>query len=406
LLAEGRIRRLTASFPVLPEFYDEYFAGRVELELVPQGTLAERLRAGGSGIPAFYTPSGAGTMLADGTFPLSYTADGAAAERMARRETRDFGGREHVLEYGIVADFGLVKADQGDRKGNLRFRLRPELQPAGGHGRAVHVRRDTAPRRGGRAASGRHPPARGIRRRRAARIRRVAQAAHDRGAGVMTETVGPAAVRGLSREGIAERLARDLRDGFVVNLGVGIPLLVPRFIPAGAEVVLPAENGVLSLGPARPPGQEDPDLTDAGKKPVTLISGAAIVDSAMSFAIVRGGHLDVTVLGALQVSAHGDLANWYVPGRNPAVGGAMDLVAGAREVWVVMEHVDRAGQPKIVKECAFPLTGRRVVTRVYTDLAVFHLADGQLRLKECAPGVPPAAIRERTAARYVEDFSG
>ena len=123
LLAEGRIRRLTASFPVLPEFYDEYFAGQVELELIPQGTLAERLRAGGSGIPAFYTPSGAGTMLSDGTFPLGYTADGAVAEQMPPRETRDFGGRQHVLEYGIVADFGLVKAYQGDRKGNLRFRL-------------------------------------------------------------------------------------------------------------------------------------------------------------------------------------------------------------------------------------------------------------------------------------------
>jgi 3-oxoacid CoA-transferase B subunit len=222
----------------------------------------------------------------------------------------------------------------------------------------------------------------------------------------MTKTVGPAAVRGLSREGIAERLARDLRDGFVVNLGVGIPLLVPRFIRAGAEVVLHAENGVLGLGPAPPPGREDPDLTDAGKQPVTLISGAAIVDSATSFAIVRGGHLDVTVLGALQVSGRGDLANWYVPGKNPAVGGAMDLVAGAREVWVVMEHVDRAGRPKIVEECTFPLTGRRVVTRVYTDLAVFHLADGELRLKEYAPGVPPAAVRERTAAPYAEDFSG
>jgi 3-oxoacid CoA-transferase subunit B len=222
----------------------------------------------------------------------------------------------------------------------------------------------------------------------------------------MTETIGAAAVRGLSREGMAERLARDLRDGFVVNLGVGIPLLIPRFIPAGAEVVLHAENGVLGLGPAPPPGQEDPDLTDAGKQPATLTSGAAIVDSATSFAIVRGGHLDVTVLGALQVSARGDLANWYVPGKNPAVGGAMDLVAGAREVWVVMEHVDRAGRPKIVEKCTFPLTGRRVVTRVYTDLAVFHLVDGQLRLKECAPGVPPAAVRERTAAPYGEDFPG
>jgi 3-oxoacid CoA-transferase subunit A len=123
MLAEGRIRRLTASFPVLPEFYDEYFAGKVEFELVPQGTLAERLRAGGSGIPAFYTPSGVGTMLADGTFALRYGADGAAAEHLPRLETRDFGGREHVLEYGIVADFGLVKSYQGDRKGNLRFRL-------------------------------------------------------------------------------------------------------------------------------------------------------------------------------------------------------------------------------------------------------------------------------------------
>ncbi len=123
LLVEGRIRRLTASFPVLPEFYDAYFAGQVEFELVPQGTLAERLRAGGAGIAAFYTPSGAGTMLSDGTFPLRYTADGTAAEYLPQREVRDFGGREHVLEYGIVADFGLVKAYQGDRKGNLRFRL-------------------------------------------------------------------------------------------------------------------------------------------------------------------------------------------------------------------------------------------------------------------------------------------
>lgn len=221
----------------------------------------------------------------------------------------------------------------------------------------------------------------------------------------MTDTVSPTmAVQGRTRDGIAERLAEDLQDGYVVNLGVGIPLSVPRFIPEGREVILHAEHGVLGLGPLAAPGEEDLDLTDAGKQPVTLVSGAAIVDSATSFAVIRGGHLDVTVLGALQVSAAGDLANWYVPGKNPAVGGAMDLVAGTPEVWVVMEHVDRRGNPKIVEECTFPLTGRRVVTRVYTDLAVFHVVEGGLRLTECAPGVAPADVRRLTAAPYEEDL--
>lgn len=218
----------------------------------------------------------------------------------------------------------------------------------------------------------------------------------------MTQTAVSEQISGRSRDGIAQRLAADLRDGFVVNLGVGIPLLVPKHVPADVEVILHAENGVLGMGPLAAPGQEDPDLTDAGKQPVTLITGAAIVDSALSFAVVRGGHLDVTVLGALQVSGSGDLANWYVPGQQPAVGGAMDLVAGAREVWVAMEHVDRAGRPKIVERCAFPLTGRRVVTRIYTDLAVFQIVTGELRLTECAPGVTPEAIRARTGVPFVE----
>jgi 3-oxoacid CoA-transferase subunit B len=218
----------------------------------------------------------------------------------------------------------------------------------------------------------------------------------------MTQTAVSEQISGRSRDGIAQRLAADLRDGFVVNLGVGIPLLVPKHVPADVEVILHAENGVLGMGPLAAPGDEDPDLTDAGKQPVTLITGAAIVDSALSFAVVRGGHLDVTVLGALQVSGGGDLANWYVPGQAPAVGGAMDLVAGAREVWVAMEHVDRAGRPKIVERCTFPLTGRGVVTRIYTDLAVFHFVDGELRLTECAPGVTPEYIRARTGVPFAE----
>lgn len=220
----------------------------------------------------------------------------------------------------------------------------------------------------------------------------------------MTDTLPAGRVAGLTRDGIARRLAHDLQDGYVVNLGVGIPLTVPLFIPEGIEVVLHAENGVLGLGPA-PEGEGDPDLTDAGKQPITLMPGAAITDSAMSFAMIRGGHLDVTVLGALQVSAAGDLANWYVPGKNPAVGGAMDLVAGTPQVWVTMEHVDRAGRSKILPECTMPLTGRRCVTRIYTDLAVFHVVDGTLRLVECAPGITPEQVRAHTDAPYTEDLA-
>lgn len=220
----------------------------------------------------------------------------------------------------------------------------------------------------------------------------------------MTDTELPR-LTGRSRDEIAQRLAADLVDGYTVNLGVGIPLAVPQHIPDGLEVFLHSENGILGLGPAPEPGTEDPDLTNAGKVPASILPGGAIVDSALSFAIIRGGHLDVTILGALQVSESGDLANWYVPGRNPAVGGAMDLVAGTPQVWVCMEHVDRQGQPKLVPECTFPLTGRGVVTRVYTDLAVFHVLDGRLTLVECAPDITPEDVRARTAADYLESDS-
>lgn len=223
----------------------------------------------------------------------------------------------------------------------------------------------------------------------------------------VTSGVGHGPARGptgLSRAEIARKVAHDLEDGFVVNLGVGIPLLVPQSIETGVEVIFHAENGVLGMGPLADEAVADPDLTDAGKQPITLVSGAAIVDSATSFAMIRGGHLDVTILGALQVSARGDLANWYLPGHNPAVGGAMDLVAGVPEVWVAMEHVDRKGRPKLVEECTMPLTGQRCVTRVYTDLATFHVREHRLHLVALTPGVTADDVRSVTNAPYVEDL--
>lgn len=213
-------------------------------------------------------------------------------------------------------------------------------------------------------------------------------------------------ITGRSREQLAERVAADMEDGWYVNLGVGLPLLIPRYLAADTEVLLHGEHGLVGLGQPPAAGEEDPDLTNAGGGPATLRPGGVSFDSATSFAIIRGGHLDAAVLGGLQVSRGGDLANWSVPGGRPAVGGAMDLATGARRVWVVMTHVDRDGRPKLVDECSFPLTGAGVVTRVYTDLAVFDVTDAGLTLVECADGVTVDEVADRTATDFEVRLNG
>ena len=381
LLTTRQVKKVMASYVgENKEFERQVLAGELELELIPQGTLAERLRAGGAGIPGFYTRTAFGTKLAEG------------------KETKIFDGKEYVLEPGIRAEVSIVKAWKGDKSGNLVFRktarnFNPMIATCG---KICVAEVEHLVEVGELEPDQIHTP--GI------YVDRIIQGVNYEKRIEFRTVQGAAASKKESpiRELMAKRAARELRDGYYVNLGIGIPTLVANFIPAGMNVTLQSENGLLGIGPFPTDDKVDADLINAGKQTISTIPGSAFFSSADSFAMIRGGHIDLSILGALEVADNGDIANWMVPGKMvKGPGGAMDLVAGVKRVVAVMEHCAKDGSSKILKQCTLPITGKGVVSLIITDLCVFEVKPtGGLVLTELHPGVTLDDVKAKTAAPF------
>ena len=388
LLHQKQVKKMISSYVgENKEFERQMLTGELDVDLMPQGTLAEKIRCGGAGIPAFYTPAGIGTEVAVG------------------KEHRIFNGKEYLMELALNADFSLIKAWKGDTEGNLIFKgtaqnFNSMMAKAG---KVVIAEVEELVEAGQLDPNTIHVP--GI------YVHRIFQGVNyekrieKRTIHVpnVIEKHAASSGIGLSKEQIAQRIAQELKNGDYVNLGIGIPTLVSNYLPDNTKVVLQAENGLLGIGPFPNEYEVDPDLINASKQTITMEEGASVFDSAESFAMIRGGHVDVTVLGAMEVSENGDIANWKIPGKMiKGMGGAMDLVASAKNIIVAMQHVSKDGHSKLLTTCDLPITGIRCVKKIVTELAVLEIApEGGFILVERAPGVTVQQIKDATLGKLI-----
>jgi 3-oxoacid CoA-transferase len=379
LLRNGQIKKAIGSFFTSnPEAVAAAQSGAIEFELMPQGSLAEAIRAGGAGIGGFYTPTAAGTVIAEGA------------------ETRVINGRPHVFVPALRANVAIVRARTADTAGNLVYHMTEQ-----NFNKAMATASDVVIAEveeivpvGEIDPNHIHTPGNYV---------DYLVLAHT----TLADLGSSASIEGSSKKAddirmnMARRALAELKPGDVVNLGVGIPTLVADLITPEHGIILHTENGMLGVGPSPKAGGAMEYPVNAGKVPVTALPGSSYFDSADSFAMIRGGHIDVAIMGGLQVDEKANLANWAVPGKPLlGVGGAMDLASGARRLIITMTHMERDGTPKIVPECSLPLTALGAVDMIITDLAVFAFVEGRLRLLEVMPGATLDEVRAKTAARF------
>ncbi|KXJ89084.1 succinyl-CoA:3-ketoacid-coenzyme A transferase subunit B [Microdochium bolleyi] len=413
LTKDQRLSRIIMSYlGANKELEKQYLTGKIAVELCPQGTLAERLRAAGAGIPAFFTATGGRTFIETGEIPYRFTPD-AVLEKGKPRETRVFGGKSYIMEEALPGDVAILRAWKVDEAGNCVFKYSTKTYASvmAKAARIAIVEAENIVPVGSLDPDQIDLPGIFIDRivpataPKAIESLKLAQPTPQESSESSSSEVSTG--KGLpARDRIAKRAAQELKEGYYVNLGVGIPTLAASYVPEGRTVWLQSENGLLGMGPYPATKEDvDPDLVNAGKETVTLLPGASTFDSAESFGMIRGGHVDVSILGAFQVSASGDLANYMIPGKVfKGMGGAMDLVSNPERTKIVVatEHTDKYGVSKIVQDCQLPLTGKGVVSTIITDKAVFQVdrIKGGLTLTETAEGVSVEDVRKITDAEF------